>query len=133
MINVNNVELSLPTQGTDRLLQKLSLHLTSRKSANGNRISKMADGETTLYINKYYETNVTTAAETEYFIYDSIDRLVITAGAYERVYTYDTIGNMINRNGKTITWDVGNRPTLRAKSGKFGKAVGLWTLLRAVS
>ncbi len=43
-------------------------------------------------------------AETEYFIYDSIDRLVIVAGAYEQVYTYDTIGNITSMNGEAYTY-----------------------------
>ncbi len=44
------------------------------------------------------------AAETEYFIYDSIDRLVIIAGAYEQVYTYDTIGNITSMDGEAYTY-----------------------------
>ena len=41
------------------------------------------------------------------------------SSAGSRVYTYDAVGNMINRNGDTITYNALNKPTvLKNKNGK---------------
>ena len=48
----------------------------------------------------------------QYFSYDSADRLVSAHGAYgERIYDYDVVGNLVGFDGRRYEYGVGNRLT----------------------